>query len=211
VLGRYAFQLIPSVEPLTPAAVLIGFFFGPVAGFVSGASGFLASNFLVWGGQGPWTVFQSIGAGIAGSIGGMFGLGKKTRWKVLAATLIGVGLYELIVTAGLSYIFSFNLVFVAFYLLTSLPFSLVHIGSSVGFSFIFYEFREQIKRLRGGKTIEQEFLGLRVVDSDSDKHSSNVPYRFVPFFYSRRTIDENNGKSDSGFWSVKHIQNNENR
>ncbi|MBI2076551.1 MAG: ECF transporter S component [Candidatus Aenigmarchaeota archaeon] len=200
VLGRAALQFIPSVEPLTAIAVLNGFFFGPLAGFVSGASGFYASNYLVWGGQGPWTVFQMLGAGLAGFIGGVFGFGKKSRWKVLAATSIGLLFYELIVTIGLSAIVSFNPAFIALYLLTSLPFSVVHMASSVGFSITLYEFKEQIKKLKGGKIIEQEILGIRTADSDSSGHSDKL----VPFFYSRKTFGKDNSKSRSRFWPGKH-------
>lgn len=200
VVGRVAFQFIPSVEPLTPITVLVGFFFGPVAGFISGASGFYASNFLVWGGQGPWTIFQSLGAGVAGLVGGTFGIGKKYRWKVFAATLIGLTLYELIVTIGSASLMSFSMTFIILYLITSLPFSLVHIGSSLGFSFGFYEFKEQIKKLKGGKLIEQEILGLKSIGSDSGESSN----KFVPFYYARKTRGKDNDESDSRLWSLKH-------
>ena len=203
ILGRATLQLIPSVEPLTSMVVLVGLFFGPIAGFISGASGFYASNFLVWGGQGPWTIFQSLGAGAAGFIGGIFGLLGKSRWQVLLATLIGVTLYELIVTIGMGALVSFSLAYTMFYLVTSLPFSLVHIGSSIGFSLAFYEFKGQIKKLKGGKLLEQEILGLRSINSDSSKSSN----RFVPFFYAKRTIGKDSDKSNSKFWFIKRKQN----
>jgi energy-coupling factor transport system substrate-specific component len=213
VAGRVAFQFIPSVEPLTPLAILIGFFIGPVAGFFSGASGFFASNFLVWGGQGYWTIFQCIGAGLAGIVGGLFGkffkfnekfFGKKIAKKellvVFAATAIGITLYEIIVTLGTGAVMTlFNPALLLLYAVTSIPFSLVHITSSLGFATAFYEFKEQIKKMKGGKIIEREILGFRVFDGGN----SNTGNRIVPYLYSRKTLGHDNSKHDSGFWSIK--------
>jgi hypothetical protein len=200
IFGRAAFQFIPSVEPLTPLAILSGFMFGPIAGFISGASGFFLSNFLVWGGQGPWTIFQCFGAGVAGFVGGMFGVVNKSRWKILLATLLGITLFELIVTTGNGLLFSFfGFSALLIYFVTSLPFSLVHIASSIGFSMFFYEFKERVKKLKGGKLIEQEILGFRSADSDSDEHGN----RFVPFFYSKRTAGEDKNKSEGRSWPIK--------
>lgn len=214
VLGRAATQFIPDIEPLTPLAISIGFFFGPVAGFISGASGFYFSNFLVWGGQGPWTVFQSLGAGIAGLVGGVLGFGNKSRRKILVASLIGVTLYELIVTIGMGAInslvvgsfFSTSIAYIIFYLITSLPFSLVHIGSGIGWSTFFYEFKEQIKKLKGGKVIEKEVLGLRSRDGDSGWSVDKM----VPFFYSRKTIGDDKGEHDSRVWHIERKLKNDN-
>jgi len=183
VAGRAALQFVPSVEPLTPLAVLIGFFFGPVAGFASGAAGFFASNFAVWGGQGVWTPFQSLGAGIAGAIGGVFGLGRKGRLKALAATVVGVVAYEVLVTLGMS-MMSFDFAFVAAYALTSLPFSAVHVLSSIGFASFFYEFKEGLGKLRGGKLVEQEILGLRRADGAGGVGGGAL----VPFAYARKSF-----------------------
>lgn len=210
IFGRTAFQYIPSVEPLTPISILIGFFFGPIAGFVSGASGFFASNFLVWGGQGPWTLFQSLGAGLAGLIGGVFGKfgsksGSKSRWKMMLSTAIGIVAYELVVSVGMGAMIGlFNPFLTLVYVITSLPFSLVHLFSSLGFSAMFYEFKEQLKKLKGGKIIEKEILGLRAIDSDSSKHG----YKLVPDFYCRKIFGSrknNKDKPDDRFWFVRRI------
>ncbi|MCX6709808.1 MAG: hypothetical protein NTV63_02520, partial [Candidatus Woesearchaeota archaeon] len=67
---RATMQFLPSVEPLTFFAMLSGFLFGKKKGFIAGASSLYLSNFLVFGGQGPWTLFQALGFGIAGFLGG---------------------------------------------------------------------------------------------------------------------------------------------
>jgi len=210
VAGRVALQFIPSVEPLTPLAVLIGFFIGPAAGFFSGASGFFASNFFVWGGQGPWTLFQCIGAGVAGVIGGLFGkffrfdekiFGKKILKKellaIFAATAIGLIFYEIIVTLGTGVFMTlFNPALLMLYAVTSIPFSLIHLASSLGFATAFYEFKDQIKKMKGGKVIEREILGVRVSGSGDGFSGS----RIVPYLYSRKTAGDDNSQRDSGFW-----------
>jgi len=216
VAGRVAFQFIPSVEPLTPLAILLGFFVGPVAGFFSGASGFFASNFLVWGGQGYWTIFQCVGAGVAGLIGGLFGkffrfnerffgnrFSKKELFAALAATAIGITLYETIVTLGTGAVATlFNPALLLLYAVTSIPFSLVHLASSLGFATALYEFKEQLKKMKGGKIIEREILGLRVTGS-GDGVAGN---RVVPYLYSRKTAGDGGGQHDSGFWFKRKKQ-----
>lgn len=194
ILGRAAFQFIPSVEPLTPLAILTGFLLGPISGFISGVVGFYLSNFLVWGFQGPWTVFQCLGAGLAGFIGGLIGkLGKKSRTKFLISTLIGIIVYEIIVTVSMGMMFS--LPFLVFYTITSIPFSIVHLSSSLGFSLSFYEFKEQIKKLKGG-LVEKEILGFRVAHSSTGKPGNKL----VPYLYSRKIHRKDKGSSKDRFW-----------
>jgi energy-coupling factor transport system substrate-specific component len=194
IFGRAAFQFIPSVEPLTPLTILTGFLLGPISGFISGVTGFYLSNFLVWGFQGPWTVFQCLGAGLAGFIGGLIGkLGKKSRTKFLISTFIGIIVYEIIVTVSMGIMFS--LPFLLFYIITSIPFSLIHLSSSLGFSLTFYEFKEQIKKLRGG-LIEKEILGFRTADSDTGKHSNKL----VPYLYFRKISRNDKDRSKDKFW-----------
>jgi len=204
VLGRVALQHIPSVEPLTPLSILTGFFLGPLAGFASGVSGFYVSNFLVWGGQGPWTVFQCLGAGLAGFVGGIFGkLGAKSRWKALTSTTIGISIYEFIVTLGSS-IFSLNSAFILFYFITSLPFSFVHLTSSIGFAVFFFEFKEGIKKLKGGKIIEKEILGFRLADSGVSKSIDSI----VPFLHAKTEYRQGKDKhrTENKFWIFKRKQ-----
>jgi len=216
VAGRVALQFIPSVEPLTPLAILIGFFIGPAAGFFSGAGGFFASNFLVWGGQGPWTLFQCVGAGLAGMIGGLFGkffrldekiFGKKIFNKellaIFAATVIGLIFYEIIVTLGTgAFMTLFNPALLLLYAATSIPFSIIHLASSFGFVTAFYEFKDRIKKMKGGKIIEREILGVRV----SDGGDSNSGNRIVPYLYSRKTIGDDSGKHDNRLWFKREEQ-----
>jgi len=201
IFGRAAFQFIPSVEPLTPLTILTGFLLGPISGFISGVIGFYLSNFLVWGFQGPWTIFQCLGAGLAGFIGGLIGkLGKKSRTKFLISTFIGIIVYEIIVTVGMGAIFAFP--FLLFYIITSIPFSLIHLSSSLGFSLSFYEFKEHIKKLRGG-LIEKEILGFRTVGSDTGKSGNKL----VPYLYFRKISGKGKSRSKDRFWYFRKDKN----
>ena len=178
ILGRSIFQFVPSVEPLTPLVVLIGFLFGPFTGFIVGASSFYLSNFFVWGFQGPWSLFQSLGAGFAGVVGGIFGI-KKSRVSFLLATGVGILIYEVIVNFGGWAIFSLGLIPVEIYFITSLPFSVVHIISSMGFGLFFYELKPKI----GGELIEREIFGFRSFASSSNKRDDKI----LPWFYYRQS------------------------
>jgi len=197
VAGRVALQFIPSVEPLTPMSIFLGFLFGPIYGFISGVSGFYASNYLVWGGQGPWTLFQCLGAGLAGFIGGIFGkIGKKSRIKLLISTFIGITIYEIIVTVSMGAMFLFPIILI--YILTSIPFALVHLVSSLGFSLSFYELKENIGKLRGG-WVEKKILGFRIADSGF----SESGHTLIPLFFRRETRREDKGRNKNRFWHIR--------
>lgn len=143
IAGRVALQHIPSVEPLVAVAAATGFYFGTRKGVFAGATGFYLSNFLVFGGQGPWTVFQVLGAGAAGLSGGMIGKFFNGRTAFFTSAIVGVIVYEILVNLG-------SLTFAAFtgigvsYLVSALPFTLTHIASTIGFGLILYGAKEKI-------------------------------------------------------------------
>lgn len=132
-LGRAALQGIPSVEPVTALAILSGMLFGRKKGAAVGASSFFLSNFLVWGGQGPWTIFQVFGAGIAGFLGGF--LKKKSLIPLVVVTVAATLIFEL--SVNLWWSLQFGLLFGIFSLplafITSLPFFLTHIITNIAF------------------------------------------------------------------------------
>ncbi|MDO8624599.1 MAG: hypothetical protein Q7R47_00840, partial [Candidatus Diapherotrites archaeon] len=108
-------------------------------GFSLGSGAYVASNFFVWGLQGPWTVFQAVGAGVAGVAAGFFGKTKKPSemdliWVTVAGTLffeVVMNSYGALFSMGL---FGLGLLTIPLYFLTSLPFSLVHIVSNAAFA-----------------------------------------------------------------------------
>jgi hypothetical protein len=128
--GRVLMQSLPSIEPLTFFAILAGWLFGSRKGFITGASALYISNFFMFGGQGPWTLFQAIGFGIAGLSGG-FLRKNATIIECLMITLISTLIFEIIMNTS-SLVFLPSNIFTAF--LFALPFTIAHIVSNAAFS-----------------------------------------------------------------------------
>jgi len=82
VAGRCLFAAVPSFKPSTFVVIVTGYVFGPLPGFMVGATTALVSN--VFFGQGPWTVWQMLAWGLAGFVAGL--LGPKGllegRWRL---------------------------------------------------------------------------------------------------------------------------------
>lgn len=125
-LLRVPMQAVPSAEPLTFFAILAGWLFGRKKGFLAGASSLYISNFLMFGGHGPWTVFQALGFGIAGFIGG-FLRKKSTIIETVVYVAIATLIFEIIINIGSLWMFPFS-IFTLF--LTALPFMLIHLVSN---------------------------------------------------------------------------------
>ncbi|MFH1641828.1 MAG: DUF6580 family putative transport protein [Nanoarchaeota archaeon] len=129
---RAPMQAIPSAEPITFFALLSGWLFGKRKGFFVGAGALYASNFLVFGGQGIWTLFQAIGFGMAGFLGGFLRKNSKI-WHVLLISILGTVFFELIINIGSLFMFPFGF-FTLF--LTALPFGIIHLISNTSFALL---------------------------------------------------------------------------
>ena len=132
ILGRIALQGIPSVEPLIAVSVIAGYFFGWKYGAYAGALGFFASNFFVWGFQGPWTVAQVIGAGAAGMSSSAIGRVTKSKYGAYLSLGLGVLLFETAVNLGTAWFWIFG----PLALVTAMPFGIVHAISTLSFGAI---------------------------------------------------------------------------
>lgn len=143
IAGRVALQHVPSVEPIVAIAVALGFYSSARYGASSGASAFYVSNFLVWGGQGPWTLFQVLGAGAAGATGGVFSKLSSSKASFFGSMVAGTLVYELAVNVG-SVTYGIGALNPA-YLLAAVPFGLIHLASTISFGSIIYGFEEQIR------------------------------------------------------------------
>ena len=69
VAGRVIFAVIPFFKPVTAIVIISAMYFGPQAGFMTGAMSALISN--IWFGQGAWTPFQMFCWGFIGWLAGM--------------------------------------------------------------------------------------------------------------------------------------------
>ncbi|MFB6292497.1 MAG: hypothetical protein ABEI58_03825 [Candidatus Nanohaloarchaea archaeon] len=149
IAGRVALQHIPSVETVLPMAVAAGFFYGSRYGFASGAAGFFATNFLVWGGQGPWTVFQVLGAGAAGASGGLMGVLSERPEAFFASLVAGTLIFETAVNLGSLAYTPWAAASPLTYLAAALPFAGIHIASSIGFGSIIYGIDGKLESIVG--------------------------------------------------------------
>jgi energy-coupling factor transport system substrate-specific component len=82
VAGRCLFAAIPNVKPSTFIIIIAGYVFGPLAGFMVGATTALVSN--IFFGQGPWTVWQMLAWGLAGFVAGLLGPKKRLEGRCAA-------------------------------------------------------------------------------------------------------------------------------
>lgn len=172
VLGRVALQFVPSIEPIIPFAIIAGFLFGIKEGFLLGATAYTASNFFVWGLQGPWTIFQALGAGIAGGLAGFAGKGKKTNWKdIVIWSVIGTLVFEFLMNIsgallGIALFPGVGLLLIPLYFLTALPFSAAHIAANIGFARLL----SPLLKLRR----ENEFKAISITHSDTNGNNTTV-------------------------------------
>ncbi|MBW2980063.1 hypothetical protein KY360_01425 [Candidatus Woesearchaeota archaeon] len=139
-LLRVPMQAVPSAEPLTFFAILSGWMFGRRKGFLAGASSLYVSNFLVFGGPGPWTIFQAIGFGIAGFAGGF--LRKKSKiLECLIIVAIATLIFETIMNLSSAMFFPASVLVLFF---TAIPFTLTHLVSNSIFALFLPKAKELI-------------------------------------------------------------------
>jgi len=154
-LLRVPMQAFPSVEPITFFALIAGWLFGKKKGFITGAGSLYLSNFLVFGGQGIWTLFQALGFGIAGFLGGF--LRKKSGiFEVVVVVAIATLTYEIIVNLGTIAFLPIGFFKVFFF---ALPFTLIHLVSNIVFALGIKKTKEIIEK-KGGFENKHRFKSL---------------------------------------------------
>jgi len=84
--GRFLFAMIPGFKPVTAIVVITALYFGPEAGFLTGALSAVVSN--LYFGQGPWTPFQMFVWGFLGLLAGL--LSKPLLKSRILLALYGV-------------------------------------------------------------------------------------------------------------------------
>lgn len=146
VIGRVALQGFPSIEPITALAVASGYYLGPKEGVYTGATAFFVSNFMVYGGQGPWTFFQVAGAAAAGATGYLFSRVHRDRITYFGALVAGVMAYELAVNLGSVLYTPWAVGGLVPYFLAAVPFVLIHTASTLGFGGVLHGFESSLER-----------------------------------------------------------------
>lgn len=152
ILGRVALQHVPSVETVLPVAIAVGFYAGKKQGLASGVMGFYATNFLIWGGQGPWTFFQAAGAGLAALSAAYMSRISSGRKMYFASLLTGAAIFEASINFGSMFFSGTALFSMPAYLLSAAPFALTHIVSTVAFGVTIYGFDRTLRSVYGRNT-----------------------------------------------------------
>src|SRR3989338_1672010 len=160
-LLRVPMQIIPNAEPLTFFALLSGWSFGWKKGILAGVSSLYISNFLVFGGNGPWTIFHVIGYGLVGFLGSILRK-KATMFEVLSLTFIATLSLQIIFNFGWSIFIGFNF-FAA--MLTGSIFTAVHIISNLIFATLLPKARKIVYET--GKFDERDLCSNLIVDLSS--------------------------------------------
>jgi energy-coupling factor transport system substrate-specific component len=137
VAGRVLFAAIPSVQPCTFIIIVSGYVFGPMSGFMVGATTALVSNIFL--GHGPWTLWQMLAWGVAGLTSGLFGRRRmlENRWGLSVYSAAWGLLYGWLVNAYfvLGFVHPVTLgSFVASYG-AALWFDLLHAAGNFAFAF----------------------------------------------------------------------------
>jgi energy-coupling factor transport system substrate-specific component len=155
--GRVLFALAPNISPVDWLTLCTGIVFGPVTGFTVGAGTMLISNFYL--GQGPWTIYQMVGMGLLGVVGGLLG-----RWKsrVGTRTLVAIGLawglvYGIITSAFWVLMISSVLNWASFttYLVSGIPFYILQgVGNAMLLLFLGDRTLRVLDRFRAKFTVE---------------------------------------------------------
>ncbi|MFB6182639.1 MAG: hypothetical protein ABEI78_01100 [Candidatus Nanohaloarchaea archaeon] len=145
IAARALLQHLPSVSPIIAIAAATGYFYDTKYGFSSGTTGYIASNFLVWGGQGPWTIFQALGAGLAGITGGSIGKITQSKTGYFTSMIIGTILFEISVNVGGILFVPYATASLLTYFLASLPYGFVHLISTLSFGSMIYGFKQNFR------------------------------------------------------------------
>ncbi len=140
---RVPMQAVPSAEPITFFAILAGWLFGKKKGFLTGAAAGYLSNFFMFGGQGPWTIFQVFAWGMAGFLGGFIKGIKpsKNYFMYWARAIVPVLLIGVIATLVFEVVMNVSWVLFMPYsifalFLSALPFIFIHLVSNVSFALL---------------------------------------------------------------------------
>lgn len=182
---RVPMQTVPSAEPITFFAILAGWMFGKKKGFVTGAAAGYLSNFLMFGGQGPWSIFQMLAWGVAGMLGGFIKDIKPSKnyfvyWvKAILPVMLIVVVSTLVFDIVMNVSWAFFMPFSVFALILSgLPFLFIHLVSNIGFAFLLPFARKFV--YEKGHFNEMELCNAVISRVNSKlKRSGDVPERAV--------------------------------
>lgn len=126
--GRYAFQFLPNVQPVTAIIIVCGILLGPLSAIIVGLLTTFLSNILL--GMGIWTIWQMISWCMIGLLSGLIGkyVTKTPLWFIVTFGIFSGYLYGFVISLTTYQVTGH---FIPYYL-TGLPFDTAHaIGNGV--------------------------------------------------------------------------------
>lgn len=135
--GRILFGPIPDFKPVSAIAIIAGATLGRRNGFMVGALAALTSNFFF--GQGMWTPWQMFAMGLLGFFAGIIFSKKRNTlalciYSFLSVLVIYGGIMN--ISSVLTYTTDINLQTITAYIVSGIPFDLIHAVSTVIFVLI---------------------------------------------------------------------------
>ncbi|MRH42361.1 ECF transporter S component [Aquibacillus halophilus] len=134
VVGRFMFQFIPNVQPVTTLIIISGFFLGPASAIILAVLVTYLSNLFL--GMGIWTIWQIVAWAAIGLLSGWIG---KTNLKQPIFLLVAFGIF-----CGYFYGFIVSLAtftvagkFLPYYI-AGLPFDTYHAVGNALFMIVLY-------------------------------------------------------------------------
>ncbi|WP_152654647.1 ECF transporter S component [Oceanobacillus sp. CFH 90083] len=134
VIGRYAFQFIPNVQPITAVIILTGIFLGSLSSVILGILVVFLSNMLL--GMGIWTIWQILAWCIIGLTAGIIGsVWKKVPFLFIILFAVFSGYFYGFIISLTTYQITGH--FWPYYL-AGLPFDTAHAIGNAVFTFLLY-------------------------------------------------------------------------
>ncbi|MDL4840763.1 ECF transporter S component [Aquibacillus rhizosphaerae] len=140
VVGRFAFNFLPNVQPVSTIIIICGFFLGPFAAIVLAILTTYLSNLIL--GMGIWTIWQIVAWALIGGLGGCIGLLslKRPLYPLIVFAVFSGYLYGFIVSLAT---FTVSGKFIPYYL-AGLPFDTYHAIGNGLFMFVLFPILSKI-------------------------------------------------------------------
>ncbi|BAC13772.1 ECF transporter S component [Oceanobacillus iheyensis] len=143
--GRYAFQFLPNVQPVTAIIIICGILLGPLSAIIVGLLTTFLSNMLL--GMGIWTIWQMISWCLIGLLSGLIGkyVSKTPLWFIVIFGIVSGYLFGIVISLTTYQVTGH---FIPYYL-AGLPFDTAHaIGNGVFLLLLYPIVKQLLKNYR---------------------------------------------------------------
>lgn len=163
VSGRVLLEPLPNVQPVTVIVLLAGVHYGAARSTVLATSIALISNIFL--GHGIWTLYQAAGWSLVGIAGALLSdrmtlSGSISVSRVAALSVAAAFLFDWVVS--LSALHSFGAEMLPVYIISGIPFDILHASGNVFFvAWLSNPMSEIMSRHNTRRTVVRETVALR--------------------------------------------------